>query len=320
MSITLPSALDEPLFILGTTRAGTTLLSLMLGHHPNITSCGEYEWAFDFASDNPSASLGDIQRWLPTQRGFTFHQHTVDLALGRDDLFRSLLLRQYECAREQRPVAVAQVHRHYSHVLDLWPNARFVHILRDGRDVAASWMRFGWTGNGYVSGLEWEQSVAAWEALRPRIDPARRYEIRFEELLQEPERHLSAMCALVGRSYSDSMLRYHEDTTYAPLNRGESGKWRTSLSSLQIRLFEAAASRALQANHYPLSGLPALSVPPYLIRAVELDDRFRRQRVRLNTFGAPLWLADQVARRLPFGGMRTRVQQRMHDIINANLQ
>ena len=320
MTTSLPAAVREPVFILGTTRAGTTLLSLMLGHHPNIASCGEFEWPFDFLDEQPTGSTPDFHRWLRHQRHFAYHSHTIDPSLNRNDLVQSFLVHQYESTNSNKPRSVAQVHRHYSSVLDLWPNARFVHILRDGRDVASSWMRFGWTGNGYVSGVEWKAAVAAWQAVRSRIDPARRYEVRFEDLVQQPEQHLSAMCALVGEQYDDCMLRYHEDSTYAPLDRGEASKWRTSLTDTQTRLFESVAADDLRANNYPLSDLPKLVVPSYLSPALIFDDRIRRQRVRLNTFGAPLWLADQVTRRLPLGNLQTRVQKRMHDIINANLQ
>ena len=49
--------MNEPLFLVGTTRSGTTLLSLMLGHHPQIAFVGEYEWVWDFAPAHAAATL-----------------------------------------------------------------------------------------------------------------------------------------------------------------------------------------------------------------------------------------------------------------------
>ncbi len=320
MSLPLPQALLEPLFLLGATRSGTTLLSLMLGHHPRIGDCGEFEWPFDFEIEQPGGSLQDYYRWLHVNRLFRWHEQTIDESLSREDLIRSFLLGQYVQRGAGKPVVCVQVHRHYERLLELWPNARFLHIVRDGRDVCASWMRHGWTGNGYGSARDWQASLASWAVLRERIDPSRRYEVRFEDLLLEPEKHLGAMCALLGDHFDEAMLRFHEDTTYDPINRAQASKWRKELPELQIRLFEAVAGDALQERGYALSGLPRLSLNPWLMPAVVLDDRVRKQLARMHRFGAPLWLADQLTRRLPLGPLYERVQLRMHDITNASLQ
>ncbi|MGH8223763.1 MAG: sulfotransferase family protein [Woeseiaceae bacterium] len=314
--------IDEPVFLMGTTRSGTSLLSLMLGHHPEIAFVGELEWVWDFAPGAAAPALDRYYSWLATHRHYLAHRLHLDRALGFEDLVRSFL-RQMRAAADPgatRPHVGCQLHRHYAQALAIWPGARCIHIVRDGRDVCASWIRFGWLGNAYEGGLRWREAIEEWTAVKSRIAPARRTELRFEDLLRSPERELSRLCAFLGVPYSDAMLRYHEDTTYGPVDPGQAGKWRIQLTNRDVRLFEAAAGESLVAHGYALSGERPYPLKPWSHRLLRIDDRLRHHRARARIYGPRLWLADILARRIGVQALRDRVRLALNDIENAKLK
>jgi len=315
-------SIEEPIFLAGTTRSGTTLLSLMLGHHPEIAFVGELEWVWDFAPNTAVPALEPYYAWLATHRHYLSHRLRVDRSLGFEDLARSFLeqMRAQVDPMARRPQVGCQVHRHYAEALSIWPRARFIHIVRDGRDVCASWIRFGWLGNAYEGGLRWGKALAEWMAVKERVDAARRTELRFEDLIRFPERELARLCAFIGTPFSDAMLRYHEDTTYEPVDPAQASKWRSQLTTRDVRLFETVASQDLIANGYALSGERPYPLRPWSHPLLRIDGKLRHHRARARIYGTRLWLADILARRMGVQSLRDRVRLALNDVENARIK
>jgi hypothetical protein len=316
------AVIEQPIFLVGTTRSGTTLLSLMLGHHPEIAFVGELEWVWDFAPGAAAPALEPYYAWLGTNRHYLHHGLTVERSLRFADLVRSFLqqMRAAVDAGASRPHVGCQVHRHYAHALAIWPRARFIHIVRDGRDVCASWLAMSWLGSGYEAGLRWRGALADWAAVKSLIDPARRTELRFEDLIRFPERELTRLCEFIGTPYSDGMLRYHEDSTYEPVDPAQAGKWRRQLAVRDVRLFEAVAGRELIANGYDLSGAPAYVLKSWSRPILRFQGKLRHHRARARTLGVRLWLADIVARRIGVRALRDRVRMALNRVANARMK
>lgn len=319
---TPPACVDDPIFLVGSTRSGTTLLSLILGHHPQISFVGEFEWVWDLSGPGGSPPLTSYHDWLSTHRHFRFHKLHIDSSLPFDDLVRSFLqqMRADVDPKGQRPHVGCQVHRNYRHALALWPQARFIHIVRDGRDVCASWMKLGWIGNAIAGGYKWRELIAEWSALATMIDPSRRIEIRHEDLVQFPERELARLCRFIGVEYAPEMMRYHEDTTYEPIDPTQVGKWRTSLSSRNVRIFEALTANELCANGYSLSGHPPYPLGPLAERRLWLESRITHLRRRIGNYGLRICVTEFLARRFGLESMRKRVQLQINAIENARIQ
>src|SRR5690349_7192507 len=237
--------LDAPVFIVGATRSGTTMLALMLGHHPEFAYASEIAWVWDGMVSAQASKLADYHAWLLTQRAFRFHALRIDPTLGFRELTRDLLEQLRDrCAGDpsrSKAAVVTQVHRHYEQALLTYPRARFVHIVRDGRDVCASWIQLGWVGNGYEGGLRWKRAIEEWEELKPCIPPEQRIELSFKELVTRPEQELRRVCAFLGVSYASSMLEYPRDTPYESVDPGQADKWRNRLSRRDVELVELAA-------------------------------------------------------------------------------
>jgi hypothetical protein len=309
-------------FLVGSTRSGTTLLELMLDHHPEICFPGEFELAVDLVSDEGVLPPLDVYRsWLATNRHFLHHALEIDPSLDYADLVKDFLLQmKRKAGAEGKPIVGALVHRHYGRLLHLWPKASFVHIVRDPRDVSTSWLRMGWVGSPYGAGLQWRSAEALWDRVAASLPAARRHELRFEDLITRPREELERLCRFLCVRFGESMLDYSRDTTYGPVDPGQAEKWRTELSPRAIRHVEAGAGDLLAERGYPRSGLPALRIGALGRVLLSLEERLGRMRGRQRTYGWRLWCEDAVARRIGSPAWRRKVQLRVHDVINAGLQ
>jgi hypothetical protein len=176
----------------------------------------------------------------------------------------------------------------------LWPQARFVHIIRDGRDVCLSvlnWRKVESLAEGFATWRDDPITTAAlwweWQVRQNREDgcalgTARYYEIRYEALVADPAAECAALCAFLAVPYSDAMLRFHEghvktapdlDAKHAwlPLTPGLRN-WRTQMAPADVARFEAAAGDLLTELGYPRGA--ALLPAELLEHATRLRGRF----------------------------------------------
>jgi hypothetical protein len=208
-------------FVCGVTRSGTTLLRLMLDSHPDVAIPGETHWVpklikqFERGEQTgeDAAHLAiDHKRWGD------FHLDAAELRgriEGLDpvtaaDTIRAFYLLYAEREGKTRygdktPGYVREMRR----IQRVLPEARFVHIIRDGRDVSLSHLRMNWGPETY------EQSARLW---RNRIRKARKMapdvnyymEIRFEDLVADTEGVLRKVCEFIELDFDPVMLDYHE--------------------------------------------------------------------------------------------------------------
>ncbi len=134
-----------PVFVVGALRSGTTMLRLMLDHHPDICIPGELEFAVPLVSDEGRLpTLEKYVEFLQTHRVFEAWSVSIDPDLDFLSLVRSFL--EQKRIQSGKPIAGATVHHHFDRLRYIWPRCRYIHIVRDGRDVARSCLRKGWGG------------------------------------------------------------------------------------------------------------------------------------------------------------------------------
>jgi hypothetical protein len=192
--------------------------------------------------------------------------------------------------------------------------------VRDGRDVCASWIKFAWVGNGYRAGRDWAASMEEWRAAQKMIAPANRIELRFEDLINDVESQLERLCVFLGIPYDEAMLRYHEHTTYSPIDPNQAGKWQKGLDRRNLRLFESAAADELVAQGYARSDAPEYAMHPWSKLWLRIDDALRHNRARVEKYGFSIWFWDHVTRRLPLPGAHDAVQLRINAVENSKVQ
>src|SRR5690606_7529119 len=100
-------AIENPIFLVGAERSGTSLLRLLLDHHPDIAFQMEFEYAVDQAGPNGEApDMARYRQWLRSNFVFKGSDFTIDDALGFRDLLDSFL----EQKRQGKPVIGATIH------------------------------------------------------------------------------------------------------------------------------------------------------------------------------------------------------------------
>ena len=281
-------------FIVGVPRSGTTLLRLMLDAHPDLAIPPETNFihlaaeACEGASDPRQAFLETV-----TARGRWRDLHIEEASLARSvaviepfDLGEALraLYRLYaeKFGKPRWGDKTPHYVRRMRLIRGLLPEAHFIHIIRDGRDVALS-VKDLWFGANSV-----EEAARRW---RGSIEKARRHarelphylEIRYEDLVSDTEPTLRKICDFIDLPWNRSILDYHttaderlgemERDSTAPsgevLRRGEEriaihslasqppqrdriGRWRREMTAADRQRFEGVAGETLRELGYDI--------------------------------------------------------------------
>ncbi len=293
------------------------MLRLMLDSHPAINFAAEFEFLVDqMDSDGTRPSLDDYHRYLSTSRIFESSGLTVDPKLGYDDLVHGFLQAQVGDA----DLVGATVHYRFDQLPTLWPNARFIHIVRDPRDVAPSCIKMGWAGNVWFGLDKWIESEQDWDAFAPTVSPNRIFEVRFEELVADHEATLGRLCAWLGLPWTDEMIGYTEWTDYEPPTSAAAGRWSLTQSDDDVRLMEARLGDWIERRGYEPSGLPKMVVDDERLQTLQRQDRRERVKFRRDRFGLGLVVAEMATRPVGPQALRTRVLQRMNAIEMTTLK
>ncbi len=312
-------ARQPPVLLFGTTRSGSTLLSLMLGHHPEIAYGGEYQWVFEYNGGREPTNMSAYHLWLEKNRIFQGFRPQIDPLLDFSSLARSILWQMVQPGAT-KPLLTVAVHSNYQRVHELWTHAKIIHLVRDGRDVAASWLRLGWHGNAWSCAQSWTELLDEWSSLKAKLPAGQYIELRMEDLIDNPSKQLGRLCRFIGVEYSPQMLLYYENSTYAPVTRSRTGNWHRKLSTREIRVFEAMARPKLEAYGYTLSELPRARIVPPLTIALAAENKAKRIRARIREFGFQLWLIELLARRMKWERSHRKALDGMYRITNSKLE
>jgi hypothetical protein len=325
-SVANPSASDisahemlaEPIFVVGAVRSGTTLLRLMLDHHPRIAFHFEFEFAVDQISpDGQFPELAAYHEFLAEDRIFQLSRAIIDPQLDYPRLVNSFLLQKRD--RDGKLRVGGTVHRQFDRIRYVWPQAKYIHLLRDGRDAGRSCMAMGWAGSMYHGVARWQEAEETWDQLAAHIPPQRRCEVRYEELVADPQRVLTDVCHFIGEEFDPAMFDYAQNSSYGLPDPRLTQQWRRKLSDSEIQLAEARIGNLLTARGYELSGLPPLQLSPRQVAQLERQDWRRRAKFRLKRYGLPLLATDYIARHAGIRPLARRTLRRINAIDNQYL-
>ncbi len=230
-----------PVIIGGCGRSGTTLMRAMLNAHPNLhigpetgILCGSLN--MDNLAGATGLAVADVR----------MHHHRAS-CLG-DFVERVMAQAQAQAGKprwgEKSPSNVVNLAR----IFQFFPQARFIHMIRDGRDVACSLRthpKYQWVdGRRLETGIinPWEKCIVRWVSdtnagLSWRYDP-RYIEVRYEDLVQEPERIIRQVLSFIDEPWDSSVLNYHETHD----ERGRDG----ANPGVNLPVYSSARSRWMQ--------------------------------------------------------------------------
>lgn len=309
--------LDSPVFVVGPLRSGTTMLRLLLGHHSKINGFGEFEEAVSQGTEAGWPAIGRYHQFLALDRAVQIRGFTVDSSLGYVELVKDFLHQAW--LRNQAPIISASVHSNFHLLPKIWPQARFIHLLRDPRDVARSCIGMGWVGNVYEGTRYWIEPEQRWGRLCELVPSSQLLSVRYEDLVAAPERVLGEICNFLGIEYEAQMLALEADTTYSRPDASYAEQWRRKLTPREIRWVEIQCAGLMRARGYePASDLRPLSILERLWILVQ--NRTYRWRFNIQRWGLSLWLQHHLAKRLGLKKWYAAVQLQINDIARQHLK
>ncbi|WP_330460376.1 sulfotransferase [Streptomyces sp. NBC_00820] len=279
-----PDRTDGPVLIIGTERSGSNLLRLMLDAHSRITVPHPPHFMRYFAplaerygdlahEDNRARLVADALGLL--RRHIHPWPHPVDadrVTKAATPTLFGVVAAIYEEHRRAEGASrwgckSTFMVDHVEEVLAEYPGARFVWLVREPCDVAASAKRavFG-PSHPYRMALLWrrqqERALAAQDTWGPDVVRL----LRYEDLVAAPERELTALCAFLGERMEPAMLAHH--TTVAarqtsalseswrqagkPVSTSRVGAHRTALTERERLLVDKVTGPVKQALGYPV--------------------------------------------------------------------
>jgi hypothetical protein len=292
----MAATLSGPIFVVGCPRSGTTLLQYILRAHPRISmATGESHFIVPLA--RRLAEFGDLaspvgQRQIlaamEAQSRSFLETDLHGMRYDRERLvtrFQELGVSTYpalidalfmENARGEGKVRWADKTPwyvlHMDRLLQLFPGARFVHLIRDGRDVALSLFRRRHdfhVYNTYSAARYWEIYLVRGREIGSRLPHGVYQEFYYERLINEPQLFLRRLCEFLGEEYSDDLLHYKKagavgqsgDKVGAsqdgktpllsgPIVADNHNKWEREFTEGQRRLFEHAVGDLLRGHGY----------------------------------------------------------------------
>lgn len=314
-----PAESGEPIFLVGALRSGSTMLRLMLNNHPDITFVGELEYVAPVISDEGDfPTLEDYYSYLQSHYGFLLDKPAIDKKLSFPELCHSFLT-QHQQVRKTSFIG-ATVHNHFSRLPFLWPKARYIKLIRDGRDVARSFIPMGWAGNVWKGVEHWIESEREWSYLKTKLPKSSWIEIKYEEIIENPEIQLSILCKFIGVPFRKEMLDYPQNSTYGAPDPALAYQWKSKQSETEIRLLESRIGEMLKEHGYELSGLPSLKINSFAIYKLELLNKIYRWRFRTRQYGLTLSASELLARKLKLKRWHQQVKVRINQISIQNMK
>ncbi|HBS25539.1 MAG TPA: sulfotransferase [Gammaproteobacteria bacterium] len=303
---------NQPIFLVGAERSGTTLLRLMLDHHPELAFHFEFEFSVDQMRDGKFPAVQDYIEYLETDRIFHASELSIDASLDYPQLIQSFLQQWQDKSGKQ--FVGATVHRDFNRLLKIWPDAKFIHLIRDPRDVARSCVAMNWAGNTYAGVDKWIEAEQVWDDLSLTLAPESQIELHFESLVTNPVSCLTELCEFIGTKYDPAMFSYAEKTSYDLPKASLAYQWRKKASQKEIQQVEAKIGNRLSVKGYTTSGLSKISMTPLRGQRLSLQSKWLVKLSRIKVYGLPLVMASWLSKRLNIKPWEKHVALRCNQI------
>ena len=283
-------------FVVGIARSGTTLLRLMLDAHPQLTIPPETHFAPKVINAYTQMREDKISNEEMRARGAAIvvgHPRWGDFGLDAHEFQRRVdatdgitarpILRTFfeYYAEEQGKPRWGDKSPPYTwkapKIQSALPEARFINLIRDGRDVALSLNEVSWGPGGIsLSAEKWVKELTLARRRAKRLRRGTYLEVRYEDLVTDPEPILRQVADFVRLPWDDAMMNYHvgaeqrmsqvvrelkpqggglitaeervkqHELVSKPPSSQRAGRWRTDMSEQDRAAFENIAGDLLR--------------------------------------------------------------------------
>jgi hypothetical protein len=289
--------MDAPIFIVGANRSGTTLLRLILNAHSRIAIPDELLYITSYLAGR------GIQQWKDPGFSSSRYRRFIENFLERNaEALSPLDLEQLadRIATSSPPnfrspyqmTLEAWAHHHgkerwgektpsnifYAEtILEMFPDAQFIHLIRDPRAGVAS-MQDVWffSDDPVFNALNRKKYLTEGQSILEKHVPASQRRIaRYEDLVRDPESVVRSLCAFLGETFEPHMLEFYEDAEQymkdeaaesfnkaatRPISSKNVDKWKEQLTPSTIAKIEALCKDEMNQHNYPLTD-HTLSIP-----------------------------------------------------------
>jgi hypothetical protein len=261
-----------PFFIVASARSGTTFLRLTLNAHPDIAIPPESRFITELYDGRDTVEVADYLNRLEKHKRFKAWSLPIEQVaeeIGGDveivyaDAIRATY-RAYALSRGKRdwgdktPRYVERI----PFLASLFPDARFIHVVRDGRNVALSYrhVNFGPKNVARAARL-WAFRVSAGVHDGRSLPPGRYLEVLSEDLAEDVEGEVRDICSFLGLEFDARMLDEKERAkgvvdkvthSYEPgvAGRTRMSRWQDEMKPGDVEVFEALAGDVLSEIGY----------------------------------------------------------------------
>lgn len=283
--------MDAPIFIVGANRSGTTLLRLILNAHSRIAIPDELLYITSYLAGR------GIQQWKDPGFSSSRYRRFIENFLERnaealspldlDELANRIATTtrpNFRSPYQMTLEAWAQYHGkerwgektpsnifYAETILEMFPNAQFIHLIRDPRAGVAS-MQNVWffSSDPVFNALNRKRYLTEGQSiLETHVSPSQRCITRYEDLVRDPESVVRCLCTFLGEPFEPRMLDFHQDAerymkdeaaesfnkaATRPISSAKVDKWKDQLSAAAIAKIEALCEDEMHQYGYPLTG------------------------------------------------------------------
>jgi hypothetical protein len=283
----------KPFFVVGCPRSGTTMLQQALNRHSQVVIPPETKYFFSFLGHSHRRQLRHVER-LEADLRITLPRPAARVSSAAEGrAFYEEMARRYverlgrdgvTCFGEKTPEHTG----HLPLIRRLFPEAKFVAIYRDGRDVAASLSRMPWmTSDVYVNFIVWLYYNRVLRGASERGWP-NLYWVRYEDIVADPERELGKVLNFLELPYEPAVAEGCGNREGVPereygwkkralgqITDNRVGSFHRELTASQVAILERLGKNTLCSLGYELTtdGAAALS-PRFLLSLALRMSRF----------------------------------------------
>jgi hypothetical protein len=303
-----------PVVLYGALRSGTTMFRIMLSCHPSLFCEGEADYLFDYISQGSDGAWRYDLDALARDRIFRAQSLTLTEGLDGQALLEALLS---QLSQRSEGRLVLAIHRNAVKAAALLPEARYLHLLRDPRDVALSSLGMGWASIPYYGVDHWIGTETNWDAAS--VPDGSSLTVTFEGLMRDIDGELTRVCAHLGLPYDEAMLDYPQYSTYSAPDPRIAQGWRRKGKPGDIALVEGKLGPWLEKRGYETSGAsrrPRIAERPLLA----MRNTLGRWRFNIRRFGLPLFLGAHAARILRLSKLADHFRRQQEAVILKTLK
>jgi len=258
---------NQPLFICGFPSGGTDLLKTMLNAHKHIYLNGEmpflyllpkYNYTYNSKINNTieKNKFREIIYKIDVYRNFENLEYSdISFPITVPDLVKIYFSKSDKRIWGNK---TPQNSEHIDDLLRIFPDAKFLIIVRDIRDIAMSWHK-KWGKDMLFCAHKWENKMKIMLQSVQNLNPEKYLIVKYEDILESTESELKRVTSFLSLNWDKNMLEHHKHLNEfkdgkinfgKPLIKDNKSKWKTGINrSILLRIEEISFTMLSHFNY-----------------------------------------------------------------------